>query len=156
MMTHGLWCPQHVICTLTCKASSAPQVACFFMAPPFIIHHINYKGGWVSGYMNWWWDRGWKRAIFLTLQSILMHHLLHVKWACIRAIFSQKKSFVLKHNTPATAGQAGDDESQLKILEKENNKKKDLNDCFRWCASSKKCVIFCASAVTQRQTLTCK
>lgn len=96
------WCPEHRVYTLTYKASSEPGVACFFMAHPFIIHHANYKGGWVSGHANQWWE--WeKREAHLTLQSILMHHLQHGKWTCIIKGFY--KNPLYSNTTPATPGQ---------------------------------------------------
>ena len=60
-----------------------------------------------------------------------MHHLLHVKWACIRTSFF-KKSFVLKHHTtPATPSQAGDDESLCRKEKKEKGGKKRVEWLFQ-------------------------
>lgn len=80
----------------------------FFMAHPFIIHHVNYKGGWVSGHANWWWD--WKkREPHLTHQSIVMHQCSmgneHALERCFFPLSFFKKSLCTKNTTPATPRQ---------------------------------------------------
>lgn len=138
------WCPKHTVCTWTYKASSEPRVACFFMAHPFIIHHVNYKGGWVSGHANQWWD--WKKKeAHLTLQSILMHHLQHGKWTCIRMAFY--KNPLYSNTTPATPREMM---GVRRGMEERGRTVHGCNGCTRWSGQSshKKCVTLGERALT--------
>lgn len=84
---HDPWCPKHMGCL---------GLLSFFHGTSIHNSPCKLQRWMVYGHPNLWWDRE-KREAYLTLQSILMHHLQHGKWTWIRRGFYQNLCTQTQH-----------------------------------------------------------